>query len=45
MDYVAITDHNTIFGALEIAHLPGTIVGVELTCHFPEDGCRCTWWR
>ena len=40
MDYVTITDHNTITGALEIAHLPGAFVSVELTCYFPEDNCK-----
>jgi glycosyltransferase involved in cell wall biosynthesis len=40
MDLVTITDHNDIRGALEIAHLPGTFVSVEITATFPEDGCR-----
>lgn len=40
MDYVTITDHNSINGALEIAHLPGTFVSSEVTCYFPEDGCK-----
>jgi glycosyltransferase involved in cell wall biosynthesis len=40
MNYVTITDHNTITGALEIAHLPGAFVSVELTCCFPEDNCK-----
>ncbi|RNC70425.1 MAG: glycosyltransferase [Desulfuromonadales bacterium] len=40
MDHVAITDHNTITGALEIAHLPGVIIGAELTSYFPADGCK-----
>lgn len=40
MDYVTVTDHNTITGALEIAHLPGVIIGAELTTYFPEDGCK-----
>lgn len=40
MDYVTITDHNTITGALEIAHLPGAFVSSEVTCYFPEDGCK-----
>lgn len=40
MDFVTVTDHNTITGALEIAHLPGVIVGAELTSYFPEDGCK-----
>jgi glycosyltransferase involved in cell wall biosynthesis len=37
MDLVAITDHNTIAGALEIAHRPDVVVGVEVTTWFPED--------
>lgn len=40
MDFVTITDHNTITGALEIAHLPGAFVSVEITSYFPEDGCK-----
>ena len=40
MDYVTITDHNTISGALEIAHLPGVFLSSEITCYFPEDGCK-----
>lgn len=40
MDYVTITDHNSIEGALEIAHLPGTFMSTELTSYFPEDGCK-----
>ncbi len=39
-DYVTITDHNRIEGALEIAHLPGTFISSELTATFPEDGCK-----
>ena len=37
MDLVTLTDHNTIAGALEIAHHPDVIVGVEATAEFPED--------
>ena len=40
MDMVTITDHNTISGALEIAHLPGTFVSEEITTYFPENGCK-----
>ncbi len=40
MDLVTITDHNTISGALEIAHLPGTFISEEVTTYFPEDGCK-----
>lgn len=38
MDFVTISDHDTIAGALEIAHLPGTFVSCEVTASFPEDG-------
>lgn len=34
MDFVTITDHDTIAGAQEIAHLPGTFTSVELTADF-----------
>ncbi|MEI6514752.1 MAG: glycosyltransferase [bacterium] len=40
MDFVTISDHNCIDGALEIAHLPRTFVSAELTTYFPEDGCK-----
>ena len=42
MDYVAITDHNAIDGALLLREKYGerVIVGVETTTYFPEDGCK-----
>jgi len=40
MDFVTLTDHNTIGGCLEIAHLPGVIVGEEVTVYFPDDECK-----
>ncbi len=40
MDLVTITDHNSISGALEIAHLPGTFLSTELSSSLPETGCR-----
>ena len=40
MDFVTITDHNSITGALEIAHLSNTFVSSEITAHFPENGCK-----
>ena len=40
MDMVTIADHNTVAGALEIAHLPGTFISEEITTYFPEDGCK-----
>jgi glycosyltransferase involved in cell wall biosynthesis len=40
MDGLTLTDHNTIAGCLEIAHLPNTFVSEEVTTYFPEDGCK-----
>src|SRR5262245_39287664 len=40
MDLVAITDHDSIDGALTIADRPDVIVGCEVTGVFPEDGVR-----
>ncbi|MGD9824118.1 glycosyltransferase [Desulfobacter sp.] len=40
MSFVTISDHNTIEGALEIAHLPDTYISEEITSYFPEDGCK-----
>src|ERR1019366_1582293 len=34
MDFVTITDHDTIAGALEIAHLHDTFISEELTVAF-----------
>jgi glycosyltransferase involved in cell wall biosynthesis len=40
MDFVTISDHDTIDGALEIAHLEGVFLSCEVTAAFPEDGCE-----
>ena len=40
MTAVTITDHNSIDGCLEIAHLPNVITGCEYTTYFPEDRCK-----
>jgi len=40
MTHVTITDHDTIDGVLEIAHLPNTFLSAELTSRFPEDQCK-----
>ncbi|MHB1155947.1 MAG: glycosyltransferase [Phycisphaerales bacterium] len=40
MDFVTISDHNKIHGALDIAHLPNTFISCELTTYFPEDGAK-----
>lgn len=37
MRFVTVTDHNTVEGALRIAHLPDTFLSVEVTTRFPED--------
>jgi glycosyltransferase involved in cell wall biosynthesis/predicted metal-dependent phosphoesterase TrpH len=37
MDFVTLTDHNTLAGALEIAHLPDVFVSVEVTTRFAHD--------
>jgi glycosyltransferase involved in cell wall biosynthesis len=37
MRFVTISDHNTVEGALRIAHLPDTFISVEVTTRFPED--------
>lgn len=40
MDFVTISDHDSITGALEIAHLPGTFLSCEVTAEFPENRCE-----
>ncbi len=40
MGLVTITDHNTLAGSLEIAHLDDTFVSEEVTTYFPEDRCK-----
>jgi predicted metal-dependent phosphoesterase TrpH len=40
MQFVTISDHNCIQGALEIVHLANTFIGNEITTYFPEDGCK-----
>jgi len=42
MDYVTITDHNKIDGILKLKEKKpdDTIIGVELTTYFPEDGAK-----
>jgi glycosyltransferase involved in cell wall biosynthesis/predicted metal-dependent phosphoesterase TrpH len=37
MTLITISDHNTIEGALRIAHLDGAFISVEVTTRFPED--------
>ncbi len=40
MSLVTITDHNTITGALEIAHLEDAFISEEITTYFPENKCK-----
>ena len=37
MDFVTITDHDTVAGALKIAHLPGVFISEELTVWFKHE--------
>ena len=40
MNFITITDHDTLDGVLPMAHRSDVIVGEELTCYFPEDHCK-----
>src|SRR5438309_620851 len=40
MDDVTITDHDTIEGCLQIAHLPRTFLSEQVTTYFPYDACK-----
>jgi glycosyltransferase involved in cell wall biosynthesis len=40
MDFVTITDHNSINGAVEIAHREGAFLSTEVTTYLPESGCK-----
>ena len=40
MDFVTISDHNCIEGALEIAPLPDTFISCEVTTYFPDDNAK-----
>jgi glycosyltransferase involved in cell wall biosynthesis len=40
MDYVTITDHDTIDGCLQIADLPKTFISEQVTTYFPQDPCK-----
>lgn len=40
MDWVTITDHDSIAGVTLLNDRPDVITGEELTCYFPEDGCK-----
>ncbi len=40
MDFVTITDHDTIEGSLAISSFRDTFVSEQVTTHFPQDPCK-----
>src|SRR5436305_1648206 len=40
MNYVTITDHDTIDGCLQIIDLPDTFISEQVTTYFPQDPCK-----
>ena len=40
MDFVTITDHDTIDGSLQLAEFPDTFISEEVTTYFPQDPCK-----
>ena len=40
MDFITITDHDTIEGCLEIADLPDAFISEQITTYFPQDPCK-----
>ncbi len=40
MDFVTITDHDTIEGCLQISDLPNTFISEQVTTYFPQDPCK-----
>jgi glycosyltransferase involved in cell wall biosynthesis/predicted metal-dependent phosphoesterase TrpH len=40
MDYVTITDHDTIEGCLQIIDLSQTFISEQVTTYFPQDQCK-----
>ena len=40
MDFVTITDHDTIDGCLQIRDLPNTFISEQVTTYFPQDPCK-----
>src|SRR5256885_6913242 len=40
MNFVTITDHDTIDGCLEIVDLPNTFISEQVTTYFPQDPCK-----
>src|SRR5437016_4399707 len=40
MNFVTITNHDTIDGCLEIRDLPNTFISEQVTTYFPQDPCK-----
>jgi glycosyltransferase involved in cell wall biosynthesis len=40
MDFVTITDHDTIEGCLQIADHPDSFISEQVTTYFPQDPCK-----
>ena len=40
MDFVTITDHDTIEGCLQIMDLPRSFISEQVTTYFPQDPCK-----
>lgn len=40
MDFVTITDHDTIEGGLQIADQPNSFLSEQVTTYFPHDPCK-----
>jgi glycosyltransferase involved in cell wall biosynthesis len=40
MDFVTVTDHDSLGGVSQLAALPDVLSGEEVTCYFPEDHCK-----
>ena len=40
MDFVTITDHDTIAGCLTIADRPDVFISEQVTTYFPQDPCK-----
>jgi glycosyltransferase involved in cell wall biosynthesis len=40
MDFITLTDHDTIEGCLKISDLPHTFISEQVTTFFPQDPCK-----
>lgn len=40
MDFVTLTDHDSLAGVRTLSHQVDVLTGEELTCWFPEDRCK-----